>query len=119
VPTTGQEAFFLLFFIFINKHTTMPYFISLDVTGTQIEVFQDVYPENADAARDITGTGHLIAFVDNAPEGARASCYGATDNDNLLELCQNHFNFDVTTYDEAVTWFKENVGPVFKDGEPI
>ena len=90
----------------------MAYFINLDTDGTSIVVQEDVWTEGS---REIGPDGHLIGCID----GERAACYGATDEDDLLFLCQNHFNSEVTTYSEAVDWFKANVGPVFYQGLPI
>jgi hypothetical protein len=90
----------------------MAYSINLNEDKTAIVVQEDVWTEGA---REIGPDGYLIGFND----GERAACYGATDEENLLFLCQNHFNFDVTTYSEAVEWFKTNVGPVFYQGLPL
>ena len=90
----------------------MAYSVNLNEDKTSIVIQEDVWTEGS---REIGPDGHLIAFI----EGDKVACYGATDEENLLYLCQNHFNFDVTTYSEAVDWFKANVGPVFYKGLPL
>ncbi len=86
-------------------------FISLNQAGNAVVATA----EYVDGAIAVPTEGYAIGFTEGNGDYA---CYGAT-TDGILEFCQNHFNFDVTTEQEAIAWFKANKGPVFLDGVEI